>query len=75
MKSISEKTGVPEEHIKTLMNAGFISCTFASWDEIYYEYKQARPACKSDTEAFKVVASKRNISYQWVYKVVNTLKK
>jgi hypothetical protein len=73
MKYLSDKTGVPEEHLKTLMDKGVISTSWAGYDDVIYCYNETRKTCKTNEEAYEIVAVKKNLSRTTVYNILHKL--
>lgn len=63
MSHLSDKYGVPEEAIKTMVKDGVISCSMESYHEIVYHYKQSNSMQKT--------ADHFNITKQRVYQIVH----
>jgi hypothetical protein len=70
MKALSDKTGVPEEHLKTLMDKGVISCSWEGYEEVYYHYKSLKDSGISQEQAMSQTSVDKNVSRSHVWNVI-----
>ena len=70
MKALSDLTGVPEEHLKILMDKGIISCSWAGYEEIYYHFKAERGKGLTQEQALSQTSADRGIPRSTVYWIV-----
>lgn len=70
MKELSNLTGVPEEHLKVLMDKGIISCSWQGYEEIYYHFKEQRGKGMTQEQALSQTSADKDIPRSTVYWIV-----
>lgn len=70
MKALSNLTGVPEEHLKVLMDKGIISCSWEGYEEIYYHFKEQKKNGLSQEQALSQTSVDKNIPRSTVYWII-----
>lgn len=67
--SLSEKYNIPKETVVKMVNDGVISCSWPSYEHIYYVYKKHKGVDKES--AARKTAEEANVDIRQVYRVIH----
>jgi hypothetical protein len=72
MSELSKKYGIPDSAVKALIKDGWLSCSVARYEEVYYHYKSNLHY--GNSKAIRIASDNTGYSESMIYHIISKFK-